>query len=195
MSLRANWLVALRCVLTLALPFIFIPGNSRLLLFSLVLMAVIGLTDLLDGQIARRSGKTSAVGELLDSIADGMARITALIVFVAHNLVPLWAVLLLVWRDLISWGLRFMALAFGEDKKHKLLSGKVNGALQSLLIALVALLATAQAGHWSIAGFLQQALPVVTPITAAVCLWSIVDLIVNNRATWRKFLGVVKQSG
>lgn len=72
MSLRANWLVALRAVLALALPFIFIPGNDRLLL-SVALMVVIGVTDLLDGQIARRSGKTSAVGELLDSIADGVA--------------------------------------------------------------------------------------------------------------------------
>lgn len=194
MSLRANWLVALRAVLALALPFIFIPGNYRLLLLSVGLMLIIGVTDLLDGQIARRSGKTSAVGELLDSIADGMARITALIVFVSHDLLPLWAVLLLVWRDLISWGLRFMALAFGEDKKHKLLSGKVNGALQSLLLGLVVLRATAQAGGWGIAGGAGQAVNLVTPLTALICLWSILDLVVNNRATWRKFLGVVGHS-
>lgn len=185
-------MVALRAVLALALPFIFIPGKYPLLLASLALMAVIGVTDLLDGQIARRSGKTSAVGELLDSIADGMARITALIVFVALALLPMWVVLLLVWRDLISWGLRFMALAFGEDKTHKLLSGKVNGALQSLLIALVVLKTTAWAGGWRVADWFVAALPVVTPVAAAVCLWSIVDLVVHNRATWRRFLGVVK---
>lgn len=60
MSLRANWLVALRAVLALASPFIFIPGNYRLLLFSVALMVITGVTDLLDGQIARHSGKTSA---------------------------------------------------------------------------------------------------------------------------------------
>lgn len=100
----------------------------------------------------------------------------------------------MVWRDLISWGLRFMALAFGEDKKHKLLSGKVNGALQSLLIGLVVLQATAQAGDWNIAAGAAQAIRFVTPVTALICLWSIADLIVNNRATWRKFLGVVKRT-
>lgn len=60
MSLRANWLVALRAVLALASPFIFIPGHYRLLLFSVALMVITGVTDLLDGQIARHSGKTSA---------------------------------------------------------------------------------------------------------------------------------------
>ena len=60
MSLRANWMVALRAVLALASPFIFIPGNYRLLLFWVALMVITGVTDLLDGQIARHSGKTSA---------------------------------------------------------------------------------------------------------------------------------------
>lgn len=191
MSLRANWLVALRAALALVFPFVFIPGHAGWLWAAAALLLVMGLSDLLDGIVARRSGKMSRVGELLDSMADGIARITALMAFLHTDLLPLLPVLLLVWRDLVSWSLRFMALGLGEDKPHKRLPGKVNGALQSALIGAVVLWALAQASGWPAAGPLDRLLPGLTWAAALVCLWSLTDLVLHERGTWFRFLGMV----
>lgn len=190
MSLRANWLVALRAGLALLFPFFFRVGDAPGLWWALGLLAVMGLTDVLDGWVARRSGKTSRVGELLDSMADGLARITALIVFVAADVLPLWMVLLLVWRDLISWSLRFMDLGMGQDEVHKRLSGKLNGAAQSLLVGgvVVILLLAATWGTPEPLNLIWW----LGLLSAATAAWSTLDLVVTYRQTIRRFLGLVQ---
>ena len=188
MSLRANWLVALRAGLALLFPFFFHLGNPSALAWALGLVAVMGLTDVLDGYFARRSGKCSRVGELLDSMADGLARLTALIVFISIGLLPIWMVLPLVWRDLISWSLRFMDLGMGLDDVHKRLSGKVNGAAQSILVGGIVVLALLDALH--LFSLPTQLIWWVGLLSAGAAIWSTIDLVVAYRNTVRRFLGL-----
>ncbi|WP_293913941.1 CDP-alcohol phosphatidyltransferase family protein [Deinococcus sp.] len=190
MLLKANALVALRAVLALLFPFFFRLNDAPALWWSLGLLAVMGLTDVFDGRVARKTGTTSRVGELLDSMADGLARLTALIVFVANDLLPLWMVLVLVWRDLISWSLRFMDLGMGQDEVHKRLSGKVNGAAQSLLVGgvVVILLAAALSRTWPLMNLIWW----LGLAASGTALWSTVDLLRTHWLTIQRFLGLAK---
>ncbi|MGB7979295.1 MAG: CDP-alcohol phosphatidyltransferase family protein [Candidatus Nanopelagicales bacterium] len=75
-------------------------GPQRDGLAALVL-ALGAATDYLDGLLARRWGQVTRIGQLLDPIADRLATLAVLIVFLARGIVPWWFVALLVGRDLI----------------------------------------------------------------------------------------------
>jgi cardiolipin synthase len=67
---------------------------------AVVLLAVSGLTDYLDGYLAKRLGQESRLGELLDPIADRLYIVAALVALLIRDLVPIWVVIALVGRDL-----------------------------------------------------------------------------------------------
>ena len=68
---------------------------------ALAVFAVAGLSDLLDGWIARRFGFTSAFGAWLDPIADKLLMLFCFIALLRVEAVPLWLVVLVLGRDLL----------------------------------------------------------------------------------------------
>ena len=62
---------------------------------------VSGVTDYLDGKIARAWGQTSRLGTLLDPAADRLYILATLIGLTVRDVVPLWLTLLLVGRDVL----------------------------------------------------------------------------------------------
>ncbi len=66
-----------------------------------VVLAIGGITDYLDGMLARRWNQISRIGQLLDPIADRIATISVLVVFLIRGVVPPWFVALLVGRDIV----------------------------------------------------------------------------------------------
>jgi CDP-diacylglycerol--glycerol-3-phosphate 3-phosphatidyltransferase len=70
-------------------------------------------TDWLDGRLARRSGRTSALGSLLDPVADKLLVLTVLVVLVGRDVFAGWMVAAIVARELLISGLRLAALERG----------------------------------------------------------------------------------
>ena len=70
-------------------------------------------TDWLDGRVARRTGRTSPLGSLLDPIADKLLVVTVLIVLIDREVFPAWMVAAIVARELLVSGLRLAALERG----------------------------------------------------------------------------------
>lgn len=64
-----------------------------------LLLVLSGLTDWLDGTIARRFGQVSRLGQLLDPIADRLYIATTLLSLAWFGIVPWWLVVVLVARD------------------------------------------------------------------------------------------------
>jgi cardiolipin synthase (CMP-forming) len=69
--------------------------------WGLVLTAVVGSTDWVDGWLARRFGQVSRVGQLLDPLADRLLIASVAIALVVRGVVPWQAAVLLVARDLV----------------------------------------------------------------------------------------------
>jgi len=63
------------------------------------LFVAMELTDLLDGQAARRQGTVSAFGKLFDPFADVVARLTYFVCFASTGYMPLWAFLVILYRE------------------------------------------------------------------------------------------------
>lgn len=68
---------------------------------ALVLLACSGLSDYLDGKIARALGQTSRLGVVLDPAADRLYVLATLISFVLRDLVPWWLAAILIGRELV----------------------------------------------------------------------------------------------
>lgn len=71
--------------------------------------ATAAATDTLDGQIARRRRLVSELGKFLDPLADKLLVITVLLILVGAAVLPVRVVVLIVAREFLITGLRFVA--------------------------------------------------------------------------------------
>jgi CDP-diacylglycerol---glycerol-3-phosphate 3-phosphatidyltransferase len=77
------------------------------------LFAAAMATDWFDGRLARRRGRTSAFGSLLDPIADKILVLSVLIVLIDQDIFPGWMVAAIVAREFLVSGLRLAAIERG----------------------------------------------------------------------------------
>lgn len=68
--------------------------------WALLVFVLSGLTDWLDGKIARWLNQMSKAGAMLDPLADRLYTLAAMVAFVVRDIVPLWVVLVVIVRDL-----------------------------------------------------------------------------------------------
>ncbi len=66
---------------------------------ALAVLAGSGISDYLDGKIARWLNQTSRIGVLLDPAADRLYILATLVAFVARHIIPWWLAALIVGRD------------------------------------------------------------------------------------------------
>ncbi len=97
-----------------------------------------GISDALDGWIARAWNQRSELGVLLDPLADKCLMITTFILFGSFGWVPLWLALTLIGRDLVvvlGWVL--VSRVYGLSKVSPTMAGKTAIALEMVLISYV----------------------------------------------------------
>jgi cardiolipin synthase len=69
--------------------------------WALLILAVSGFTDWLDGVLARKLNQMSRVGALLDPLADRLYILATLVGLVLRHVIPLWLAIVIVGRDVI----------------------------------------------------------------------------------------------
>lgn len=69
--------------------------------WAIVVLAVGGVSDWLDGKLARWLGQSSRLGALLDPMADRLYILATLLAFGVREIVPWWVIGVLVGRDLL----------------------------------------------------------------------------------------------
>ena len=84
---------------------------------AVVIFAVIGSSDYLDGIAARLTGQYSRLGALLDPLVDRLLVISGVVVCWHFELLPRWALAVLVARELFMMGLVRWGLQRGFDAK------------------------------------------------------------------------------
>ncbi|MCC7263664.1 MAG: CDP-alcohol phosphatidyltransferase family protein [Candidatus Latescibacteria bacterium] len=99
--MAANLLSALRVLL---IPFVLqglASEGQTPSATTLGLILVMGLSDIVDGYVARRWGQPSRVGQIIDPVADKIVLASVGVGLVLWRGFPLWLVLLLLLRDLV----------------------------------------------------------------------------------------------
>ena len=95
------------------------------------IFTIASLTDFFDGYYARKHNLVSKEGKVLDSIADKMLTIVALVFLISFNIIFLWLALLLIMRDIVISSIRII-----YAKYNKLIEAQWHGKLKTVMLFL-----------------------------------------------------------
>lgn len=129
-----NAVTLVRLAIVIPTVLLIIDGSAPLL--TMILLVLFGVSDWIDGFLARRLGQVSKVGEVLDPIADrvGVAAIVAAFVFAGE--IPAWVALLVAGVD-VALAVAYAIVKPSQDVKVSML-GKVRTAILMTGIVLIA---------------------------------------------------------
>lgn len=106
----------------------------RYIAFGLAFLA--GLSDLLDGYLARKWNQVTDFGALMDPLADKIFVTVSMLFMVAFQLIPAWVGAMIISREFMVTGLRMLA-----TKQNKVISADKFGKLKTFLQMIMLLLA------------------------------------------------------
>ena len=161
---------------------------------GIVLFLIAAVSDIVDGQLARRRKQVSTLGKFLDPIADKLLISAALIVLVEKHLAPSWAVVVIIGREFIITGLRSVAASEGIVIQAQGM-GKLK--MWAQCVAVVALLVAAANGPPPVSNFgldypamfwqvpeVQTAFADLAKFTITSNDWKVFGYLVGRGALW-----------
>ncbi len=124
----------------LLLPFFAITLIYEQYDYAFFLFIGAGVTDILDGQLARIKKQTTYFGSILDPVADKFLLITSFMLMSFLGLMPKWITIIVISRDLIVvTGCVILYFVTNSLKIEPTIIGKAANACQVLLIGIILL--------------------------------------------------------
>src|SRR3954449_10242239 len=139
----ANRLTLSRLALTVLFVLLLSSSWHYARTAALVIFLIAGLTDFIDGEVARRYGVITDFGKLMDPLVDKIMIASAFISLVPLKAIPAWAATTVVARDFLITGLRLMASAKGQVLPAEQL-GKHKTSWQIITVAFFLVLLSAE---------------------------------------------------
>tara|TARA_B100001758_G_C18406848_1_gene612692 strand:- start:53 stop:589 length:537 start_codon:yes stop_codon:yes gene_type:complete len=136
----ANYITISRICLIFPVLILASPDPSPLNWAALILFVIAGITDHLDGYIARKTGSTSGLGALLDLVADKLLIIVTLFYFVSYDssLFLIIPALMIIIREIVISSLRqFLTEEVGSNPVKVTLLAKSKTTLQIFAISFL----------------------------------------------------------
>ncbi|RKZ84817.1 MAG: CDP-alcohol phosphatidyltransferase family protein [Gammaproteobacteria bacterium] len=132
-----NLISILRIILVLPVVWALLTSQFSI---ALILFAVAGFSDALDGFLAKHYHWESRLGSIVDPLADKLLLVASFASLTWLNLIPVWLFWLVMGRDIliVTGGLAYHYL-LGKFKLLPVWSSKINTALQIVLVLLVIL--------------------------------------------------------
>lgn len=143
------------------------PGAWMLLALAVFIIA--SMTDFVDGQIARKYNQVSDFGKFLDPLADKLLTISAMVMFCQWDVMPAWALMLVLAREFAVTGLRLIAVGKGKVIAAGW-SGKVKTVCTMLGLCVWMAFPTIGCLGW-----------IITAIIVVTTLYSGVEYFIQNR--------------
>ena len=180
----ANQLTILRIIL--------IPGFVLLVVYgylgwALVVFLTAGVTDALDGLIARRTGQRTALGAWLDPMADKLLLVTTFVVLTLPsvpltNHLPLWLTVFVISRDVVIVGVvAIVTLTAGPRQFRPSILGKL--ATATFILTTVVVMFFNYRGEQSIAVEVMVWLSLILTVLSAADYFIRLRRLVNDPAS------------
>ncbi len=130
-----NIISMLRVMLVWPVVLLLLHGDYG---FALLLFAVAGISDGIDGFLAKHYGWESRLGSILDPIADKLLLVCSFIVLGYTGLLPIWLVIVVLLRDfVIMFGAVAYYLFIGNYAMEPSISSKINTFMEIVLVFVV----------------------------------------------------------
>jgi cardiolipin synthase len=155
------------------------------MLFAFVLFLAAGVSDAVDGYLAKRFGMTSELGSYLDPLADKALIVSIYVTLGISGDIPRWLVILVASRDIMIVGAVILSWLVGKPLPMKpLLVSKLNTAAQIVFAGLVlASLGLRFDAHW-----------IVDALMAAVAVLTLLSVAAYVRE-WVRHMGSAEEAG
>jgi CDP-diacylglycerol--glycerol-3-phosphate 3-phosphatidyltransferase len=151
---------------------------------ALLVLMFAGISDYLDGKIARALGQTSKLGVVLDPAADRLYILATLVAFVLRDVIPWWLAAIIVGRDVV------LAPGVGLLRRHRFAPLNVSylgkSATFCLLYAFPLLLIGAH--DWAVSG-------VSRPVAWAFVWWGTVFYVLSGVLYGMQVVRVIRADG
>ena len=163
-----NALTLLRILLLPVVVWRFVIGDAT---GALIAYMAAMLTDALDGIIARKTNQITALGKLLDPIADKLSLVTLLGLFVSSGEIPLWVLAIILFKEVM------MVIGGGVALKH----GIVVYALPIGKVTTVTFVLSMVARFMSVLPLADVLLWISVALSMVALVWYAVDLMKKLR--------------
>jgi cardiolipin synthase len=110
-----NILTIIRLFLVPLFPIIFFAPIDRSHTYALIIFLLAGVTDFLDGYLARKYNVVSVIGIVLDPLADKLMLLTTLACLYISDYIPLWVLIIILIKE-ASLVLSGIFLYFRKEK-------------------------------------------------------------------------------
>jgi cardiolipin synthase len=122
----------------LLVPIVVWAIVSGAMWIAFVLFVVAGVSDAVDGYLAKRFGMTTELGRYLDPLADKALIVSIYLALGINGLIPRWLVILVVSRDILIVGGIMLSWVIGNPLKIRpLLVSKLNTVAQIVFACVV----------------------------------------------------------
>ena len=181
----ANQLTLLRMLLIPAFVILVLYGYLG---WALIVFATAGITDGLDGLIARRSGQKTQLGAWLDPMADKLLLMTTFILLTLpgldlSNRLPIWLTVLIITRDVgIVLTVTIVNFAIGPRTFRPSTFGKIATATY-IVTAVVAMLFNYLRTHSVLFDVMVYASLAITLVSGFHYIWHAARIIDESRAS------------
>jgi len=132
-----NLISFIRILLIPVFVSLLIRGHN---MYALGVLAAAGISDALDGFIARTWGFKTRIGEYLDPIADKLLFFASFVTLAALKMIPVWVSIVIVGRDVLIGITLLVLMGFIDISKYHIrpsVLGKASTVLQVLTILTV----------------------------------------------------------
>ena len=120
------------------MPVVVWAISSGAMWIAFVLFVAAGVSDAVDGFLAKRFGMTSELGSYLDPLADKVLIVSIYVALGINGVIPGWLVILVVSRDIMIVGAVMLSWLIGNPVKVKpLLVSKLNTVAQIVFATVV----------------------------------------------------------
>jgi CDP-diacylglycerol--glycerol-3-phosphate 3-phosphatidyltransferase len=164
-----------------------LDGPAALLIGVWVAFLLIEISDLLDGHFARLFKQESELGKVLDPLADSICRLTYFIALAGTGILPLWILLILVYRDV---GVAYIRVIISI--RNILMPARASGKVKAWIYAIAAACGFLVVSFGKL-GFGNGVRDSINGIAfflflmaAAVAIWSLIDYLVFFLKNFRK---------
>lgn len=130
----ANLLSLSRVLLTPFIGYYLWRGDSQATIICVALLAVAGITDGLDGYVARRLNQVSRLGTILDPLADKLLAAALVVMLILFRGLPFWLAVVIVGRDLLILAAGLVLLKDNDIVVPSNLTGKYTFAAIAVLL-------------------------------------------------------------
>lgn len=137
--------------------------------WAMIIFIIAGITDLLDGYIARKYQLVTSFGKLMDPLADKLMLITALTCLAVARLVPIWVIVIVLLKEIVMVVGGFLLYKRGIVVQAELI-GKV-----ATVVFVLAVVATFLHEYTLPVDFFLQILAVILSVSAMI--WYVIQIV------------------